>query len=81
MQEGRTEATAFARLTDDTVHLPVDTDASVTWPLERLLGEPVVSVSSPQDLNETVAELWKLRLGDITPTQPYQVDEEIARRK
>ena len=37
----------------------IDSDASVTRPLERLLGEPMVSVLLQQDLDETIATTWR----------------------
>jgi hypothetical protein len=56
VEEGGAQATTFACLPNDRVHLPIDPDASVAGAFEWFLREPMVAIAPPKDLNKTVSE-------------------------
>jgi len=77
VQELWRQATVVSCLTDDGIHLAVDSDASVPGPLEWLLREPVVAVPSAEDLYQGIPEFSQLSLAYISFTQPYEMDQKI----
>jgi len=79
VEEGGAEAAAVAGLRDHGVHLAVDADAAVARALERLLGEPVVTVPPPQNLDQTVAKFLQLGFANIALGQTDQMDQKIGR--
>jgi len=60
VKEGGREPAAFACLTDYRVHFTIYPYTPVPGPLEWFFWEPVVSVASPQDLDEAVTEFLEL---------------------
>ena len=79
VEEGGAEAAAVPGLRDHGVHLAVDADAAVARALERLLGEPVVTVPPPQNLDQTVAKFLQLGFANIALGETDQMDQKIGR--
>jgi len=77
VQELWRQATVVSCLTDDGIHLAVDSDASVPGALEWLLREPVVAVPAAEDLYQGVAKFSQLSLAYISFTEPYEMDQKI----
>lgn len=81
VKEGAGEPAGLARLSYHRVHLAIDANATIPGALERLLGEPVVTIPALEDLDEAVAKFLQLGLADIAFCQPYQVDQKIGSRQ
>ena len=81
VHEGGGEAAGLAGLDDDGVHLSVDSDAPVSGSLEGSLGEPVVAVSAPQDLDQSQSEVVQLFVIDVLvpPSQSDEMGQEVGR--
>ena len=79
VEEGGAEAAGVPGLRDHGVHLAVDADAAVARALERLLGEPVVTVPPPQNLDQTVAKFLQLGFANIALGETDQMDQKIGR--
>jgi len=57
----------LCRLCNDWVNLAIDPDAPVPASLARLVGEPMVPVPTPQDLNNGNFEPLQLSIGTCMP--------------
>jgi len=64
-------------LSYDRVHFSVYPDTPIAGPFERFLGEPVVSVSPPQNLDQAVSEFGELAFTHISTTESDEVYEEV----